>query len=123
MCVFYSVHSNIEYDDEVEDGSDSEQAIYSSGGFTTSSEQTPKRRKKTENPDLMERYLAAKELRDREREEGRELRRDDDISLFLQSLAPVMRRLPPSKQSSVKMCFHQVLHEAEYGHTDIPPSS
>uniref|UniRef100_A0A671K904 MADF domain-containing protein n=1 Tax=Sinocyclocheilus anshuiensis TaxID=1608454 RepID=A0A671K904_9TELE len=56
---------------------------------------------------------------EKKQEERIEQCREDDISLFLQSKMSVIRRLPPSKQSCVKMCFHQILHEAEYGHPDI----
>uniref|UniRef100_A0A673FZS5 MADF domain-containing protein n=1 Tax=Sinocyclocheilus rhinocerous TaxID=307959 RepID=A0A673FZS5_9TELE len=91
------------------DGSDSEQATCSSGASSTSSEpvqSSSKKRKQPDTQDFMERYLAAKEAR--EREERRELRREDNVSLFLQNLAPTIRRLPPPN--------------TEYGHTDIPLS-
>ncbi|KAK2894900.1 hypothetical protein Q8A67_012129 [Cirrhinus molitorella] len=107
--------SNIEECADVEDGS--ETSFCTSGGSTPSEpvKSTSKKRKRPDTPDFVERYLAARETRDREREE----RRDDDIGLFLQSLAPVIRRLPLAKQSSIKMRFHQILHEAEYGHSEV----
>uniref|UniRef100_A0A673G2E1 MADF domain-containing protein n=1 Tax=Sinocyclocheilus rhinocerous TaxID=307959 RepID=A0A673G2E1_9TELE len=73
---FCSVHSSIEEcDGELEDGdgSGSEQATCSSGASTTSSEPVhhlKKKRKQTETPDFMERYLAAKEARERESEKN-----------------------------------------------------
>lgn len=123
------VHSSVkESADEVGDGSESEKSLSISVESAVSSEPVQansKKRKRSVTPDFVEKYLAAKEVRDREREERRKQRMEDDISLFLMSLAPVIRRLPPSKQSSVKMRFHQVLHEVEYGLSDAsqPPSA
>ncbi|XP_068198962.1 uncharacterized protein [Antennarius striatus] len=57
------------------------------------------------------------------RMEAREARRDwdldqrDDVSLFLLSLAPALRRLAPEKQSWVRTKIQQLLHEAQFGPT------
>uniref|UniRef100_A0A3Q1BXT9 MADF domain-containing protein n=1 Tax=Amphiprion ocellaris TaxID=80972 RepID=A0A3Q1BXT9_AMPOC len=39
----------------------------------------------------------------------------DDVTLFLLSLAPAMRRLTAEKQSRVRTKMQQFLHEAEFG--------
>lgn len=70
-----------------------------------------KRRPETAN--YVERHLAANEARDRVREECREQCGEDDISLFLQSLAPVIRRLAPIKAVFCKNAFIRFLHETE----------
>ncbi|XP_034436598.1 uncharacterized protein LOC117758757 [Hippoglossus hippoglossus] len=59
------------------------------------------------------------------RMEGREVPRNldvdqrDDVTFFLLSLAPAMRRLSAEKQSLVRTKFQQLLHEAEFGTTDF----
>lgn len=61
---------------------------------------------------VLEAYLRRTEAR---RERGLDLR--DDVTLFLLSLAPAMRRLCPEKQSWVRTKIQQLLHEAEFGAT------
>lgn len=39
----------------------------------------------------------------------------DDMTLFLLSLAPALRRLPVQKQSWIKTKIQQLVHEAEFG--------
>ncbi|KAA8582960.1 hypothetical protein FQN60_015506, partial [Etheostoma spectabile] len=48
----------------------------------------------------------------REAQRERELDPRDDVTLFLLSLAPAMRRLPPQKQSWVRTKMQHFLHEA-----------
>ena len=43
----------------------------------------------------------------------------DDVTFFLLSLAPAMRRLSAEKQSLVRTKFQQLLHEAEFGTTNF----
>nr|XP_019969371.1 PREDICTED: uncharacterized protein LOC109648014 [Paralichthys olivaceus] len=43
----------------------------------------------------------------------------DDVTFFLLSLAPALRRLSAEKQSLVRTKFQQLLHEAEFGTTNF----
>ncbi|KAJ4920346.1 hypothetical protein JOQ06_000036 [Pogonophryne albipinna] len=52
------------------------------------------------------------------RTEAREAQKDD-VTLFLLSLAPALRRLTPQKQSWVRTKIQQFLHEAEFGATSF----
>nr|XP_055075108.1 nucleolar protein 58-like [Misgurnus anguillicaudatus] len=97
------------------------------------------KRKRSETPDFLERYLLSKETteneneerkrekeerkrekekRKREKEERRDQRKEqqkDDNYLFALGLVPTLRRLSPAQQSSVKLKIHQLLHDAEFG--------
>ncbi|XP_028997773.1 uncharacterized protein LOC114850013 isoform X2 [Betta splendens] len=71
---------------------------------------------RTENGDsVLEDYLRRMEAREVHRDRGVDLR--DDVTLFLLSLAPAMRRLCTEKQSWVRTKIQQLLHEAEFGAT------
>lgn len=75
------------------------------------------KRRLSETPDFLEKYLLSKEAREREKEERREQRKEqlnDDIYLFALGLIPTLRRLSPAQQSSVKLKIHQLLHDAEF---------
>lgn len=52
------------------------------------------------------------------RTEGGDVEHKDDVTLFLLSLAPALRRLPVQKQSWVRTKIQQLVHEAEFGPTD-----
>ncbi|XP_029281250.1 uncharacterized protein LOC115028793 [Cottoperca gobio] len=78
----------------------------------------PTRAKRKSGSDaLLEEYLRRLEAREAQRE--RELEQRDDVTLFLLSLAPAMRRLPAEKQSWVRTKVQQFLHEAEFGATSF----
>ncbi|KAM8725831.1 uncharacterized protein AB9X84_002509 isoform 2-T2 [Acanthopagrus schlegelii] len=62
---------------------------------------------------LLEEYLRRMEAR--ETQKDRDVDQRDDVTLFLLSLAPAMRRLPAEKQSWVRTKIQQLLHEAEFG--------
>uniref|UniRef100_A0A671U0P1 MADF domain-containing protein n=1 Tax=Sparus aurata TaxID=8175 RepID=A0A671U0P1_SPAAU len=62
---------------------------------------------------LLEEYLRRMEAR--EAQKDRDVDQRDDVTLFLLSLAPAMRRLPAEKQSWVRTKIQQLLHEAEFG--------
>ncbi|XP_025998136.1 uncharacterized protein LOC113006397 [Astatotilapia calliptera] len=64
---------------------------------------------------LLEEFLTKTEARDAQRE--RDMEQRDDVTLFLLSLAPAMRRLTAEKQSWVRTKMQQFLHEAEFGAT------
>ncbi|XP_031148947.1 uncharacterized protein LOC116045437 [Sander lucioperca] len=66
---------------------------------------------------LLEEFLRRTEAREAQRE--REPDQRDDVTLFLLSLAPAMRRLPPQKQSWVRTKMQHFLHEAEFGATSF----
>lgn len=53
------------------------------------------------------------------RTEGGDVEHKDDVTLFLLSLAPALRRLPVQKQSWVRTKMQQLVHEAEFGPTDL----
>lgn len=69
------------------------------------------RRRSTEG--LLEEYLRRMEAREAQRE--RDMDQRDDVTLFLLSLAPAMRRLPAEKQSWIRTKMQQLIHEAEFG--------
>lgn len=50
--------------------------------------------------------------------DSRNLDQKDDVTLFLLSLAPAMRRLCPEKQSLLRTKIQLLLHEAEFGSRD-----
>ncbi|XP_059386584.1 uncharacterized protein si:ch211-207i20.3 [Carassius carassius] len=107
-----SFPSKIE-DDEPDEDSGAEPASTSSGTSVTSpgairSDITKRRR--SETLELLEGYLASKDAKDREKDE-----QQDEVNLFLRSLAPALRRLPASKQSLVKLQIQKILHDAEFG--------
>ncbi|XP_076613208.1 uncharacterized protein LOC143336771 [Chaetodon auriga] len=66
---------------------------------------------------LLEEYLRRMEAREAQRD--RDVDHRDDVTLFLLSLAPAMRRLPAEKQSWVRTKIQQFLHEAEFGATNF----
>uniref|UniRef100_A0A8C0YD19 Uncharacterized protein n=2 Tax=Cyprinus carpio TaxID=7962 RepID=A0A8C0YD19_CYPCA len=76
------------------------------------------KRRRSETLELLERYLASKDARDREKDE-----QQDEVDLFLRSLAPALRRLPASKQSLVKFQIQKILHDAEFGQPSFPQIS
>ncbi|XP_052466800.1 uncharacterized protein si:ch211-207i20.3 isoform X2 [Carassius gibelio] len=111
-----SFPSKIE-DDEPDEDSGAEPASTSSGTSVTSpgairSDITKRRR--SETLELLEGYLASKDAKDREKDE-----QQDEVDLFLRSLAPALRRLPASKQSLVKLQIQKILHDAEFGQTSF----
>ena len=59
-------------------------------------------------------YLQRKEAREREAKKEREQQRDE-VTLFLLSLAPAMRRLSAERQSWLKCKIQGLVHEAEFG--------
>lgn len=69
------------------------------------------RRRSTEG--LLEEYLRRMEAREAQRD--RDMDQRDDVTLFLLSLAPAMRRLPAEKQSWIRTKIQQLVHEAEFG--------
>ncbi len=73
------------------------------------------RRKSTDS--MLEEYLRRTEAREAQRE--RDVDQRDDVTLFLLSLAPAMRRLPAAKQSWLRTKIQQLLHEAEFGPTNF----
>lgn len=73
----------------------------------------PTRAKRKSSDGLLEEYLRRMEARDAQRE--RDLDQRDDVTLFLLSLAPAMRRLPVEKQSWLRTKIQQFVHEAEFG--------
>ncbi|XP_034534471.1 uncharacterized protein LOC117808902 isoform X2 [Notolabrus celidotus] len=62
---------------------------------------------------LLEEYLRRTEAREVQRE--RDVEKRDDVTLFLLSLAPAMRRLSAEKQSWLRTKIQQFVHEAEFG--------
>uniref|UniRef100_A0A3B4F3D9 MADF domain-containing protein n=1 Tax=Pundamilia nyererei TaxID=303518 RepID=A0A3B4F3D9_9CICH len=75
----------------------------------------PLRPKRKSVDGLLEEFLTKTEARDAQRE--RDMEQRDDVTLFLLSLAPAMRRLTAEKQSWVRTKMQQFLHEAEFGAT------
>ncbi|XP_073731218.1 uncharacterized protein [Misgurnus anguillicaudatus] len=119
-----SVHNNIEEHND----SGNEEATSSSGASTRSLENlthvsAQRKRKQPETLDLLERYLENKQQRDRERQEQRDLRMEDDVGLFMQSLVPVIRRLSHDTRSTLKFQIHTLVHEAECRERDMRASS
>ena len=53
-----------------------------------------------------------KEARVEQREKEKE---KDDVTLFLLSMAPAIKRLPLERQSWLKFKMQSLLHEAEFG--------
>lgn len=66
---------------------------------------------------LLEEYLRRMDTREAQRDWDVDQR--DDLTLFLLSLAPAMRRLPAEKQSWVRAKIQQLVHEAEFGPTSF----
>ncbi|XP_068454905.1 uncharacterized protein [Clinocottus analis] len=77
----------------------------------------PTRAKRKSSDGLLAEYLRRMEAREAQRD--RDLDQRDDVTLFLLSLAPAMRRLPAEKQSWVRTKMQQFLHEAEFGATSF----
>ncbi|XP_043110093.1 uncharacterized protein si:ch211-207i20.3 isoform X1 [Puntigrus tetrazona] len=120
-CVILdSVPGKIE-DDEPDEDSGAEPASTSTGASVTSPGAIRSdivKRRRSETLELLERYLASKDARDREKDE-----QQDEVDLFLRSLAPALRRLPASKQSLVKLQIQKILHDAEFGQPSFPQIS
>ncbi|ROL40983.1 Transcription factor Adf-1 [Anabarilius grahami] len=116
-----SVPGKIE-DDEPDEDSGAEPASTSTGTSMTSPGAIRSgivKRRRSETLELLERYLASKDSRDREKDEQQQ----DEVDLFLRSLAPALRRLPASKQSLVKLQIQKILHDAEFGQPSFPQIS
>ncbi|XP_030577857.1 uncharacterized protein LOC115774639 [Archocentrus centrarchus] len=73
----------------------------------------PTRAKRKSVDGLLEEFLRRMEAREAQRDRDADQR--DDVTLFLLSLAPAMRRLTVEKQSWVRTKMQQFLHEAEFG--------
>ncbi|GAA6231666.1 uncharacterized protein LOC108882240 isoform X2, partial [Lates japonicus] len=73
----------------------------------------PTRAKRKSSDSLLEEYLRRMETREMQR--NLDVDQRDDVTLFLLSLAPAMRRLSAEKQSLVRTKIQQLLHEAEFG--------
>lgn len=73
----------------------------------------PTRAKRRSVDGLLEEFLRRMEAREAQRDRDADQR--DDVTLFLLSLAPAMRRLTVEKQSWVRTKMQQFLHEAEFG--------
>ncbi|KAK2876770.1 hypothetical protein Q8A67_020866 [Cirrhinus molitorella] len=115
-----SVPSKIE-DDEPDEDSGAEPASTSTGTSVTSPGAIRSdivKRRRSETLELLERYLASKDAKDKEKDE-----QQDEVDLFLRSLAPALRRLPASKQSLVKLQIQKILHDAEFGQPNFPQIS
>uniref|UniRef100_A0A8C2IGF7 Si:ch211-207i20.3 n=1 Tax=Cyprinus carpio TaxID=7962 RepID=A0A8C2IGF7_CYPCA len=118
--ILESVPGKIE-DDEPDEDSGAEPASTSMGTSMTSPGAIRSdivKRRRSETLELLERYLASKDARDREKDE-----QQDEVDLFLRSLAPALRRLPASKQSLVKLQIQKILHDAEFGQPSFPQIS
>ncbi|XP_029352781.1 uncharacterized protein LOC115038088 [Echeneis naucrates] len=83
--------------------------------FSTSTRLTQAKRKSSDT--LLEECLQRMEAREAQR--NLDLDQRDDVTLFLLSLAPAMRRLSAEKQSLVRTKIQQLLHEAEFGVRDF----
>ncbi|XP_034055684.1 uncharacterized protein LOC117535344 [Gymnodraco acuticeps] len=92
-------------DDEGEE-TDSQCRELRSGGVSREDHPRVKRRGEA----LLEDHLRRTEAREAQK---------DDVTLFLLSLAPALRRLTPQKQSWVRTKIQQFLHEAEFGATSF----
>ncbi|XP_073683798.1 uncharacterized protein [Garra rufa] len=115
-----SIPSKIE-DDEPDEDSGAEPASTSTGTSVTSPGAIRSdivKRRRSETLELLERYLASKDSKDKEKDE-----QQDEVDLFLRSLAPALRRLPASKQSLVKLQIQKILHDAEFGQPSFPQIS
>ncbi|XP_035516848.1 uncharacterized protein LOC118327550 [Morone saxatilis] len=77
----------------------------------------PTRAQRRSTDGLLEEYLRRMEAREAQRDRDADQR--DDVTLFLLSLAPAMRRLPAQKQSLVRTKIQQLLHQAEFGAADF----
>ncbi|KAG1960419.1 uncharacterized protein si:ch211-207i20.3 [Pimephales promelas] len=116
-----SIPGKIE-DDEPDEDSGAEPASTSTGTSMTSPGAIRSgivKRRRSETLELLERYLASKDSRDQEKDEQQQ----DEVDLFLRSLAPALRRLPASKQSLVKLQIQKILHDAEFGQPSFPQIS
>ncbi|XP_039981054.1 uncharacterized protein LOC120788883 isoform X3 [Xiphias gladius] len=77
----------------------------------------PARAKRKSGDSLLQEYLRRMETREAQR--SLDVDQRDDVTLFLLSLAPAMRRLSAEKQSWVRTKIQQLLHEAEFGATNF----
>ncbi|KAF4086780.1 hypothetical protein AMELA_G00088330 [Ameiurus melas] len=127
-----NISENTDEVDDQNDASESERASTSSGASVPSPaviRSSAGKRKRSEMPDFLEKYLLSKESREREKEERREQRREqkramkkDDIYFFVHSLVPALKRLSPPQLSSVKLQIQQLLHDAEFGQPSFSQS-
>ncbi|CAJ1077739.1 uncharacterized protein LOC117808902 isoform X1 [Xyrichtys novacula] len=97
-------------DAELLDQADGEEEFH-----TTSPRPTRVWRRNTEG--LLEEFLRRKETREAQKE--RDVDKRDDVTLYLLSLAPAMRRLSAEKQSWLRTKIQQIVHEAEFGATNF----
>ncbi|ROL42984.1 Transcription factor Adf-1 [Anabarilius grahami] len=102
---FRRVCSNLEEEQQVVD--DAGQGTSESEGEPSCP--PPQKRK---SKDFFEDYLTRKEAR--EEQKVREREEKDETYHFLMSLAPAMRRLPPEKQSWLKIKILEMFHEVEF---------
>ncbi|XP_075939348.1 uncharacterized protein LOC142941000 [Anarhichas minor] len=102
----------VELLDDQTDGDEEEEEEEEECGAAASTRPTRAKRKSSDS--LLEEYL-----RRMEAQRDRDLDQRDDVTLFLLSLAPAMRRLPAEKQSWVRTKMQQFLHEAEFGATSF----
>ncbi|KAG7220519.1 hypothetical protein INR49_018046 [Caranx melampygus] len=77
----------------------------------------PRAKRKSSSDGLLEEFLRRMETRDAQR--NLDLDQRDDVTFFLLSLAPAMRRLNSEKQSWIRTRIQQLLHEAEFGATSF----
>lgn len=101
---------------ELSDEWDGEEECGAASPRHSLSPRPPRARRKSVDA-LLEEFLRRTEAREAQRE--REPDQRDDVTLFLLSLAPAMRRLPPQKQSWVRTKMQHFLHEAEFGATSF----
>ncbi|TRY87135.1 hypothetical protein DNTS_007682 [Danionella cerebrum] len=117
-AIFERISNKIE-DDEPDEDSGAEPASTSTGSSITSPESVQSstaKRRRSETLEMLERYLASKDARDKDEQQ-------DEVDLFLRSLAPALRRLPASKQSLVKLQIQRIVHDAEFGQPSFPQIS
>ena len=114
----YSTQSNVDIEESQEEDAGPAQLLdqAESEGECGAAAPRPAKRKSTDS--MLEEYLKKKEAREAERDKERAQK--DDITLFLLSLAPALRRLPIEKQSWVKMKMQELCHEAEFGAVFAP---
>ncbi|KAM3602800.1 uncharacterized protein V6R79_011099 [Siganus canaliculatus] len=77
----------------------------------------PARGRRRSSQSLLEDFLRKMEAREAQRD--RDMDQRDDVTLFLLSLAPAMRRLSAEKQSWLRAKIQQFVHQAEFGPADF----
>ncbi|XP_028252693.1 uncharacterized protein LOC114428461 [Parambassis ranga] len=103
----------VQTDDDDDEGEEEEEE---EENYHTVSPRLPRARRRSIDS-LLEEFLKRMEAREAQRE--RDVEQRDDVTLFLLSLAPAMRRLTAQKQSWVRTKMQQFLHEAEFGATSF----